>query len=218
MTGEVVEDLKLSAANILELRRKYPLEVAKYVEPIFRDLHQEAILGQVDPKLAWEVFAPLFTPPPDLHSKVSALIKKLDADSFPDREAASAELQKLGPAAAMVLMRTPRAGMSDEQTTRIDALVASYKPVSEDEAIKLRKDKFFLMDCLYCDDLQIRQWALAELQKSLGHAVAFDVSMPTEQRQAAVSQLRTQVLGVTTRPSRSPMQSTRPAASTKSSD
>src|SRR5207253_5707099 len=79
LTGEVVTDLKLSAANIVDLRRKFPVEVARYVEPIFRDLHQEAILAQVDPKLAWQVFAPLYHADAATVAKVEALVKKLDA-------------------------------------------------------------------------------------------------------------------------------------------
>ena len=215
MTGETVADLKLSAANILELRRKHPLEVAKYIEPIFRDLKQEAILGQVDPKLAWQVFAPLFVPTPQLQAQVKSLIKRMDAESFADREAASADLQKLNPAAAMVLARMSRAGMSDEQQTRIDALVAPYKPVPDDEAVKLHTDKFFLLDCLYCEDLQVRTWAVGELKKVLGPTVpiAFDVSAPADQREKAVSRLRATVLGATTLPTRVTAPATKPASS-----
>lgn len=201
MTGEVVQDLKLSAANILEMRRKHPVEMAKYIEPIFRDLHQEAVLGEVDPKLAWQVFAPLYTPDPKVEATVKTLAKQLDAEQFADREKASKELAKLGAPAAMILMRMDRPTLSEEQQTRIAALIAPYKPLPDDEAIKLRSDKFFLMDCLYCDDLQIRTWALAELHKVLNSPIAFDVGAPKEKRDEAVAALKQSVLAASTRPS-----------------
>ena len=216
-SGEVITDLKLPAANILELRRKHPMEVAMYVEPIFRDLHQEAVLGAVDPRLAWQVFGSLFVPTPELEAQVGALVKRLDAEKFADREAASADLGKLGAPAAMVLARMSRGGMSEEQHTRIDALIAPYKPLPDEEAAKLRGDKFFLMDSLYCDDLQVRQWALKELNTVLKTTVAFDVNAPFDQRKAAISKIRDSVLGAaaTTRPAASPasQSTTRPVAS-----
>ncbi len=196
-TGEVIADLKLSAANILELRRKHPAEVATYVEPIFRDLRQEAILGAVDPRLAWQVFGSQFNPTPELESQVKTLVKQLDAERFAQREAASASLGRLGAPAAMALAKLTRGGMSDEQQTRIDALIAPYKPLPDEEAAKLRGDKFFLMDSLYCDDVQVRQWAVKDLSTVLKTTVAFDVNAPLDQRQVAIARIRDSVLGVT---------------------
>ena len=205
MSGEVTADLKLSAANILELRRKHPVEVAKYVEPIFRDLRQEAILGAVDPRLAWQVFGSLFAAPRELETKVQSLVKQLDAESFQDREAASASLAKLGAPAAIVLSRLLRSGMTEEQQTRIDALVAPYKPLPDEEAARLRADKFFLLDTLYCDEPQIRTWAHKELNAVLKSPVAFDVNAPLEKRKAAISRIRDSLLqSSATRPATAP--------------
>ncbi|HEX8524951.1 MAG TPA: hypothetical protein VF669_22060 [Tepidisphaeraceae bacterium] len=199
-TGEVTQDLKISAANIHELRRKHPVEMAKYIEPIFRELHQEYVLGQVDPKLAWQVFAPLFTPDEKTEATVKTLAKQLDAETFPEREKASKALAELGAPAALVLMRQNRSQMSEEQQTRVDALVAPYKPLSDDEATKLRTDKFFLLDCLYSDELEIRSWALGELKKQSGANMEFDLKAPRQARNEAVSKLRTGILNPATRP------------------
>ncbi len=212
--GQTIENQKLSAANILELRRKYPLELARYVEPIFRDLHQEAVLGEVDSKLAWQVFAPLYHPDAALEARVGSLVRQLDADDFAGREAASRQLQRLCPPAAVVLMRMDRTGMSDEEQTRIDAVIAPYKPLSDVEATKLCTNKFFLSDCLYCDDIQIRRWALGQLQQTLGHAVAFDVNASHAARVQAVGDLRQSLLGIPgpTRSSASATQASSPSA------
>src|SRR5947199_954851 len=64
--GTPAVDLRLGAESIVDLRRKYPAETAKYVDPIFRTLRQEGLLARVDPKLAWQVFAAAFTPPAEL--------------------------------------------------------------------------------------------------------------------------------------------------------
>jgi len=202
VSGEVIADLKLSAGNILELRRRYPVEVARYLEPIFRDFKQEAVLGQVDPKLAWQVFAPLYQPTAELGKKVQALAKQLDAEDFNLRESASKELAKMGAPAAIVLSRMPRGRMSEEQQTRLDALIAPINPLAEEEAARLRGDKFFLMDCLYCDELQIRQWALSQLQKVVGKQIAFNVQMPKAQRDEEISRLRLTLLSAATQPAR----------------
>src|ERR1043166_1505344 len=137
---------------MVDLRRKYPREVARYLEPIFRDFKQESVLARVDPKLAWQVFAPAYVPPPELAAKVKALAVKLDAENFADREAASRELAAMGAPAAMALTRLGRANMSDEQLSRIDVLTAPYKPLPDDQVAKLRNDRFFLLDCLAADD------------------------------------------------------------------
>ena len=65
-----------------------------------------------------------------------------------------------------------------------------------EEAVRLRADKFFLMDALYCDDLQVRQWAVKELNAVLAMPVTFDVGAPLEQRKAAIAKLRDSVVGV----------------------
>ena len=192
-------DLKLTADNVVELRRKYPAEVAKYVDPMFRALHQDALLAHVDPKLAWQVFANAFTPTSDLTTRVKAIVKKLDADSFQTREAASRELESVGQPAALLLMHQPRQGLSDEQTSRIDAFLSHFKTVPDPEAARLRKDRDFLIDCLMCDDQTIRKLALAELQQVTGQAIAFDITADAPHRQAAADKLRQSIGSPTTR-------------------
>ena len=192
-TSPPAVDLTLKADNVVELRRKYPAEVAKYVDPVFRALHQDTLLANVDPKLAWQVFADGFTPAADLGAKVKGIVARLDADSFQTREAASRELEAVGEPAALLLMRQDRKGLSDEQTSRIDAFLAKFKVVPDAEAARLRKDREFLIDCLRCDEEPIRRLALAELRTVTGHAIEFDVTTDAPHRQAAVEKIRQSV-------------------------
>ena len=190
ITGSTPIDLRLPADSIVELRRKYPAETAKYVDPMFRTLRQEGLLARVDPKLAWEVFADAFTPPPDLTAKLKQILPKLDAPSYQDREAASRELEALGQPAALALMRQDRKGLTDEQITRIDAFVAKYKIVNDAEANRLRGNRDFLLDCLYSEDEPIRREALGQLRKVTGKDVNFDVAADPQQRLESIAKLR----------------------------
>lgn len=196
--------LELSAANIVELRRKYPRETALYVEPIFAELGQEQVLTCVDPKLAWEVLGSLYEPPADVRAKVAALVAKMNADNFAQRESASTELTRMGAPAAMVLARLDRSKLSDEQKTRIDAIVAAFKPIAEEESARLRKDIYFLLDCLASDDASIRSLAARQLSSTVGRQIAFDPALTGAAHRAAVARVRHSVLGPATQPVQSP--------------
>ncbi len=198
ITSDPPTELNLTAANVIELRRKYPAEVAKYVDPIFKALHQDALLARVDPRLAWQVFQDSFVPTPELSEKVKSLVSRLDADRFQDRQAASRDLESLGEGAALLLMRMDRKGLSDEQLSRIDALIAKFKIETDDHVTLLRRDCDFLIDCLYSDDPAIRAAALAQLRAVTGHPIEFDASADPAQRQTAIDKLRETIGAPTT--------------------
>jgi hypothetical protein len=190
ITGTPAVELRLTGDNIVDLRQKYPAEVAKYVDPIFRTLRQEGLLAKVDPKLAWQVFADAYQPPADVVSKVQQLVVQLDADSFPARESATQALEQLGQPAALALLHMDRKTLSDEQRGRVDAFLAKFKTTGDDRAKQLRRDRDFLLDCLYSDEEPIRRRALEELRKVVGEPIEFDITAPSEQRLAAIERLR----------------------------
>jgi len=185
--------LQLQADNVVELRRNYPAEVAKYLDPIFRTLSQDGLLAKVDPKLAWQVFGGEYKPSSDLVAKVQALIKQLDAENFQQREAASKSLEALGQPAALAIRRMDRAGWTEEQVGRVDAFLANFKPTNDVDAKRLRQDRDFLLDCLFADDEQIRRLAHAELEKVVGRPIAFDLSAPPAQRLDSIKRLRASI-------------------------
>jgi hypothetical protein len=198
ITGVNALELKLAAQNFTDLRRRYPIECARYLDPIFRAIGQESVFARVDPKLAWQIFADAFHPAPDVADTTRALVAELGSENFKQREAASAALAKLGEPAAIVLMRSDRNGFNDEQIARINAFLAAFRPVPQEEAEKLRKDPNFLLDCLYSENPQIRQLALAELRKVTGRPIEFNLNANLEQRIANVANLR-ESLAPTTR-------------------
>jgi hypothetical protein len=181
---------KLAADSIVDLRRRYPAETQTYLEPIFRTLRQEGFLSQVDPRLAWQVFAEAFVPSPKLQSDLKTVLAKLDSDDYQERQAASRTLNDLGQPAALALMRVDRKSLSDEQRGRVDAFVAKFRTVQPEEAERLRNDRDFLLDCLYAEDLGIRTRALDQLRKVTGRPVEFDLSADAAHRLTAIEKLR----------------------------
>ena len=191
-TGPQKIDIKRNASNVVELRRLYPAEVARYIDPIFRTLKQDGFLARIEPRLAWQVFADAYDPPADLKSRVRALVAQLDAEQFRDREKASAELEQLGEPGALTVMRLDRSKFSEEQTTRLDAFLSKFKLISEAEVARLRTDRDFLLDCLNSDEAPIRQAALKSLREVTGKDIQFDLAGSSEDRLAAIAQLRDQ--------------------------
>ena len=187
-------DLKLEAPSFAELRRRYPREMAEYVQPIFRALRQEGAVFGVDPRVVWQVFADTWKPAAELATQVKGLVTKLDAEAVRDRESALADLQKLGQPAALTLMGMDRRSLSEEQNSQIDAFLLPYKKLSDAEAGRLRKSPDFLLDCLYVDDEPLRASALAELKQVTGKAIAFNVKAESEARFAVIAELRRQLL------------------------
>ena len=190
ITGTPAVDIRRQANSIVELRRQFPAETRLYVDPIFRTLRQEGVLSRVDPRLAWQVLADGYSPSAQLQSDVKVIVTRLDADNFADREAASRDLEKLGQPAALALMKIDRKALSDEQKGRVDAFLATFKTVPSPQARQLRLSRDFLLDCLYCDDLALRQRALEQLQSVAGHAIEFDLSAEPAKRLAAIEKLR----------------------------
>jgi hypothetical protein len=192
ITGPNAVNINRSAASVVELRRQYPGDVSKYVDPIFRTLKQNGFLARIETRLAWQVFADAYQPPAEVVSKVQALVAKLDAQEYRDREDASADLEKLGEPAALIVMRMDRKKLTDEQIGRVDAFLAKFKMVPDADVAHLRKERDFLLDCLNSEDAAIRQAALTELRHQTGKQIPFDLSANEETRLAAIDQLRAQ--------------------------
>jgi hypothetical protein len=198
-TGKKTADLHLSAASLPQLRREHPTEIAKYLRPVLHDLRAENLLA--DPAAQWQVFAPSLTPPAEVNQKVMELIKGLDADALPQRQAALKDLQKLGAPAALVVMKLDRAKFSAEQNIALDAFAAPYAPLSPSEVEKARNDPDFLIDCLMAEDGRIRSLAAQQLTKVLGHPIAgYEPDAPPRQRAEAAEKLREKLFPPTTQP------------------
>jgi hypothetical protein len=175
--------------DLFTLVRKHQGGVELYLRPVLRDLGQEALLAP-EPALAWQVFAAQWNPSDALKKEVNAILPKLDAQGYAERESASKDLAKLGPEAAMLAMQLDRSKLSAEQNTRLDSLVAANTPITRGEATQLRDDVTFLLDCLSSDDEPIRAAAVERLRAVCRRPIEFDPKADSAARDRAVAVLR----------------------------
>jgi hypothetical protein len=102
----------------------------------------------------------------------------------------------------MALARLDRSKLSDEQKTRVYAIVANFKPLAEEESAPLRRDTYFLLDCLASEEPAIRMLAAKQLSMNLGQKVAFDPAATGTAQREALAKLRESLLGPATQPAR----------------
>jgi hypothetical protein len=198
-SGQSTVDLKLSAQNLADMLRQHPREMAEYVQPILRDLHQEAAIFTVEPAVAWQVFAPQLKGDPAMAAQVSRLIPNLGAPQAAQRSAAADSLHQLGAPGALQMMRLDRKKLSPEQNTRLDALLDAYRTLTPAEAAQLRDSPDFLPNCLSSDQRDIRAAALDRLKKKFP-TLQFNLDADQPARQAAVAELRQKFLAPATQP------------------
>jgi len=170
--------VKLEAASFGEMCAKHPEEVAKYIEPILRDLDLEGVFF-VDPKDARHALAAQLPQDPAAVAKLKALLPKLDDDSPEVRQAAELELKGLGdagvaPVKAIDLSKQPR-----QTRLTLGIFLASVGAKSEDARLS---NPDFLLLCMALEDKQIAGMAKAQLEKLRGKAVEVDLAAPAEER------------------------------------
>ncbi|HZZ44974.1 MAG TPA: hypothetical protein VFE58_18705 [Tepidisphaeraceae bacterium] len=190
--GNETHKIELTATDLRTLQRKYPAEVNEFVRPILRELDAESLL-QVDPKLAWEIFAPDSHPAKELTETVNALLPKLDATDFAQREQSAESLKKLGPPAAVVLFQLDRNKLTPEQNSRIDDILTDYPQLKPEQLQHMAQDPSFLLNAMDSDELDLRRVALQHLTQILGHSIAFDPAAPPETRLEMLDKLRKQL-------------------------
>lgn len=194
-------NIERTAPDFVTLRRRFPAEMARYVEPIFRELHADTVIFGADRKLALQVFASDAQPDPQLIARVKQIVTRLDSDDFREREAGAADLKRLDERAVTALTRLDRGALSPEQNSRIDSFLSACKPVSDDDARRLRDDVDFLIDCLHDEDDFIVRSALARWRELSGREIRFDNTLRGDARRAAVNALRDAYFNATTQPS-----------------
>ncbi|MCC7351548.1 MAG: hypothetical protein IT446_13380 [Phycisphaerales bacterium] len=185
--------LHLTAPDLPTLSRRHPREVDEYLRPALRQLGMESLVA-VDQRVAWQVFADQWTPDPQITQKVKQLLPLLNSPDYRQREEATRQLQQLGVAGALTLLRVDREGLTEEQKTRIDSVIAAYQTLSAQEVKTLREDVGFLLDCLLIDDPKLRSAALRQLRIVTGRPIEFDEQADATLRSEQVAKLRGQLL------------------------
>lgn len=193
-------NIAVGAADFFTFVCLYPHETDAYIRPLLHDFGQESVFAP-DPLIAAQVFDEIWVADPVATRQVQALLPALDQDDFRDRGRALRDLQKLGRAGAGVLMHLDRRTLTPEQNARVDLALAPFPQVSVKEALRLRGDPVFLLDCLYGDDEKLRKVALDRLRQITDPSIEFDLAATPAARAAAIAALRQRLLGG---PSREP--------------
>jgi hypothetical protein len=182
-------NIEIQAPDLFTLMRLHRYECDHYIRPLCREISQEGIFAP-DPLVAWQVFSELWKPDAAISDHVKNLLPALNEDDYRARGKASYELKTLGRNGAAVLIHLDRRTLTPEQNARIDLALAPYVQLPVKEALRLRSDPVFLLDCLYSEDAALRYAALAHLRQITDPALKFDADADPDARSAAIAALR----------------------------
>jgi hypothetical protein len=190
--GHMTTNLSFTEPDFTALRRNHGREVDEHLRPMMRELKLESLFT-VDPMTAWQVFNDEWKGSAGVNDQIKAILPKLDADNYQQRQSAQQALVKLGPEAALMIYRMDRKGLSDEQNQQLDALLSRYAFLSREEAQRLSSDVDFLLDCMYSDNPEVRAIAARHLEATLKQDVKFDPNDDYDTRVKRVETLRKQL-------------------------
>lgn len=186
-------NVSLSGKDLLELRRQYPKAVDEHLRPVLRQLQLESLLA-ADPLMAWHVFGGEMRPDEAMLSRLGALLPALDSDDFKARLTAMDAIRGLGLPGAVAATHLDRSKLTDQQDVLLAAALGQHKPRGGVDVEACREDVGFLIDCLYCEDVRLREAALGKLRQKVGSAaVSFDVRAEFARRCDAIEELRERV-------------------------
>ena len=123
--GQVRPIFNGRAPTLLMLKQVHPDEVRQYLQPLLRRLTGKDLL-RPGPVEVYSVFSDISADAKAVQA-VRDLLPQLDADSADKREAASAELLKLGRAGVLAVLRLDLTQLSQEQKARCQALLKSFR-------------------------------------------------------------------------------------------
>ncbi len=151
----VVKKMELIEAG--QIANRAPNLFDKYLLPVMRQLGPATPAGDV-----YRVFDQI---PADreVTKKVLPLVAKLDAAEASTRDAALAELRRMGRPAILATLRIEFSALSPEQSSRLSAFRASEGWFHAPDIEAARKDETFLTACLEDEDPAVRSAAEATL-------------------------------------------------------
>jgi hypothetical protein len=191
-TGQVISHNVYTAANLPEMRRRHANALRQHLGPILRMFNSYVGMG-ADPGTARQVLAEP-QPKADLAATVKDLVTRLDAENFAQRDAAATKLKGLGADAGPLLRALDRSQLSEHQKLVLAEIIHSLNQLSVEELNRLRRDREFLIDCLYCEEADLTEKALAQLQVVVGKPVEFDNKLSGDSRDKAIEALRVKLV------------------------
>jgi hypothetical protein len=169
-------------ADLLTLWNEHQREVRMYLVPLLRTIQPRENLLRPRAGDVYRVFADI---PADAEviKRLAAMLPELESASPAAREAASRQIEALGGAGVLALLRMDRSEWTPEQSARLSGIVQDQSTLAD--PLAWRKDIYFLTDCLDDPDPAVRRSALSAARAIAGHDVDFDVDAAPEARLAA---------------------------------
>lgn len=178
--GKIAAIINLEGQNLFELFNGHAEEARRYVRPIFETLFNSPTSFGAGPGDLYRIFSEI-TPDSSTDMQVHALIDLMDSPDLSQREAAHQQLEQLGDAGVLSLLRMDRSRLRLEARQRVSELIdqATRFPGEDDAALLNNPD--FLIDCQYAPDPRVRNLAARRLE-SLG--ILIDDSMTFDELEA----------------------------------
>ncbi len=201
--------MTVEAPDFRTLLNDHPDLAEDPIRSMLRGANAENLMAP-DSNVAWQVFADRWPAEGEAIRKVQGILPHLDEPDFRARDAAFKELETMSRAAAAALMAIDRAHFTPEQNRLVDCLLAPYRQLSAKDVEQRRSSAAFLLDCLNCDDSELRTAALETLRLLTKRQLSFAIDAAPAERAAAVALLRAE-LAPSTRPSPQTAPTTRAA-------
>ena len=175
------------APTLVQLQKKSAAALAENLSPMLRRLTGEDLLGlgAADVYTVFEEIKP--TP-----AAIAELEKTLDDLESPDdaaRSAAAGRLNASGPAGVLAGLRINQENLGAQQRINLATLIGRHRHLPTLNPAAARHDVSFLAQCLFFDDLGVRQAAKRAMEGILGRSVEIDLESDYETRTKAVSAL-----------------------------
>ena len=175
-----------TGADLLQIWNEHQRECRTFLVPLLKTIAPRENL--LRPR-AGDVYRAFDAIPADpaVTRRVAALLPGLEAESPAARAAASAEIEALGAAGVLAVLRMDRDEWTPEQTARLGAIVRRQSTLADPRV--WRRDIYFLTDCLEDPDAAVRQSALESVRAVAGRAVEFDLAAAPAARSAAAQEI-----------------------------
>lgn len=176
-----------SATDLADLRKRYPVEVHRYLAPLVQTIAGRDLLrpGAADVYRAF----PEIQPAEEARERLAQVCHQLDSEDPAERERGSAQLRLLGAEGVLAALRLETAHLSPELQSRITHFLAEHMHIEASRAALL-SDGPFLVDCLEDQEPLVRRAAHKALAALLGMPIEYDPEAPGPRRAEAADKLR----------------------------
>lgn len=161
--GKIQPIVNLQGQNLFELFDGHAEEARRYVRPIFATLFNSPTSFGAGPGDLYRIFSEIM-PDQSIDGRINALIDLMDSPDPAQRNAAHEQLEQIGDAAVLSLLRMDRSRLRLEVRQRVTELIDQATRFTSEDDVGLLNNPDFLIDCQYSSDPRVRQAAAKKLE------------------------------------------------------